>query len=357
EDELAVILPEESEDIERRLNAAKLALKEGSSDSAAFDAASALALAKAERAIQGKGYPELIGLLSEKISKLEAQFLSEEQTMVWAKLYFDHAKYFYDSAKYFEKQKATPEAAENAKAGLRLAFFAEELLLVTRQAKAELASASVETIKDWSKPKITPKIQVAENNTVTFFILVLVLLVVIAGIALVGAIKLSQNKKQEGFISKRIERLEKAKESAEKARFREKLSEEEFQKIKSEHEDKLAALEEEKRIRSKHLIETDRLHGEIQMIQFMLKELKAQYEKGEIIDSDYREALDSLTNRLASVKLKASEEEAEVSNEEKKIARLKAESAKEKPSSEKEKAKPKTAKTSKAKWAFKKRGV
>jgi hypothetical protein len=150
-----------------------------------------------------------------------------------------------------------------------------------------------------------------------------------------------------------MERLDKMRHLTETARLGEKLSEEEYRKMKAEHDEKFLALEEEKKTRSRHLLETDRLHGEIQMIQFMLKELKEQYDKGEIVDSDYREALDSLTNRLASVKSEASNGEAGVSQNGKKIAALREEAEKPKPKIQKIKPKAGKEKPEKAKWAFK----
>ncbi|MFH1234896.1 MAG: S16 family serine protease [Candidatus Diapherotrites archaeon] len=352
ENELALVPLEEADDIERRLNAAKLARQEGWHDSAAFDAASALALAKAEREIQGKGYGELVALLGEKLANLRVQFSKGGPVPVWAKLYFDHALYFYDSAKYFESQKDTPNAADNAKAGLRLAFFAEEMAVITKQARSELAALpAVEKIQSTPAPGLERV--VLGNDAVALLAIALAVLAVAAFLLLANAARMPSGKPQEEFISKRMERLDKMRHLAEKARLGEKLSEEEYQTMKAEHDEKFLALEEEKKTRSRHLLETDRLHGEIQMIQFMLKELKEQYDKGEIVDADYREALDSLTNRLSSVKSEASDEEAEVSQKGKKIAALKEEAAKPKPKIQKIKPKAGKEKQEKGKWAFK----
>ncbi|MCX6801908.1 MAG: hypothetical protein NT067_02230 [Candidatus Diapherotrites archaeon] len=284
ENELTLVPAEETADIERRLNAAKLARQEGWDDSAAFDAASAL--------------------------------------------------------------------ADNAKAGLRLAFFAEEMAIMTKQARSELAALpAAEKIK--SEPTPSQEQLVLGNDTLALIAVALAALAVVAFLLLANAARMPSGKSQEEFISKRMERLDKMRHLTEKARLGEKLSEEEYQKMKAEHDEKFLALEEEKKTRSRHLLETDRLHGEIQMIQFMLKELREQYDKGEIVDADYRAALDSLTNRLASVKSKASDEEAEVSQDGKKIAALKEEDEKPKPKIQKIKPKAGKEKPEKAKWAFK----
>jgi len=46
------------------------------------------------------------------------------------------------------------------------------------------------------------------------------------------------------------------------------------------------------------------------LMQHMLQELAAQYKSGQITDSDYREVLDSLTEKLKAVKVEATGKEA-----------------------------------------------
>lgn len=318
ENELALMPHNDTQDIERRLSAARLARGIGWNDSAAFDAASALALAKAEKEIKGKSLKELMALLGGKLSKLEYQVSKSNTAFVWPQLYLDHARYFFDSAQYFDEEKDLSNALENAKSGLRLAFFAEEMIVVTKQARNELESFPV--VEEFHEEEAKPLIQ----EIPLYPLLAMLVVVAVVTFLLVWRSWITPaGEPQEAIISRRMERLEKLKHQTETARLRNRLSEEEYRKLAASYEQQLKALEEERRQRSKHLIEIDKLHGEIEMIQYMLKELKRQYREGEIVDKDYREILNSLSQRLVAVKTEAGKEEAELSEERQKIARLK----------------------------------
>ncbi len=307
----------EAEDVLRRLDSAKLARQSGWSDSAAFDAASALALAKAEKAVKGKTLSETMSLLSTKLTQLKSQISSSGKSFIWGQLYFDHAKYFHASAGYFSKKQDVTNALDNAKAGLRLAFFAEEMINVTKQAQQEFDAHPFK--QDFTGQ---PKIQLPEENS---FYAYITILLVAASIIFLLAMKTRQACKpsHDAFISNNVNKIEMLSRQAEKARMKNQLSEEEFKNLSKEYKSKLNELEKERTVRSKHLIEMDKLHGEIEMIQFMLKELKRQYQSGEIVEGDYTEVLNSLSKRLASVKTEAGHEENVLSRENQKISRIK----------------------------------
>jgi len=317
ENESVTLDETELEDLLRRLDSAKLARQFGWNDSAAFDAASALALAKAEKAVMGKTLSETMSLLSAKLTQLESQISGSDKTFIWGQLYFDHAQYFHSSAEYFSKKQDVSNALDNAKAGLRLAFFAEEMINVSKQAIQEFNDYPL-------KQKFTgqPKIKLPGENS---FYAYVALLLVAASIIFLLAMKTRQACKpsREAFISKNASRIEMLSRQAERARMKNRISKEEFDKLSKEYKSKLNELEKEKTVRSEHLVEMDKLHGEIEMIHFMLKELKKQYKEGEIVEGDYKEVLNDLSKRLASVKVEAGHEENILSREKKKISRIK----------------------------------
>jgi len=311
----------EAEDVMRRLNSAKQAKQYGWSDSAAFDASSALALARAEKAVKGKTLSETMSMLSTKLVQLESQISSSDKVFIWGQLYFDHAKYFHASAEYFSKKQDVTNALDNAKAGLRLAFFAEEMINVSKHARQEFDAHPFK--KEFTgQTGAGPVLQLPEENSLYAYIAILL---VAASVIFLLAMKTRKACKpsQEAFISKNVNKIEMLSRQAETARLKNKISEEEFKKLSREYKSKLSELGKEKAVRSKHLIEMDKLHGEIEMIHFMLKELKRQYQEGEIVESDYKEILNALSKRLSSVKVEASHEETVLSREEQKISRIK----------------------------------
>jgi len=304
ENELALAEDGDVEDMQRRLDAAKSARRFGWNDSALFDAASAIAIARSEKAISGKSLGELNALLGQKLTRLNGELTVSDQEFLWAKLYFDHARYFFNLSQYFREQNNTGKAIENAKSGVRLAFFAEEMLSVTKLAREELKELPMVDI--YSEPLLPGGGEIPLLPVAAFFAVVLGITVV-----LVWSSALHRHKRpEEAHISRRMQRLERLSHQTDRARLRNKLGEEEHKRMSAGYESMRKSLEEEKKLKSKHIIELDRLHGEIGLMQHMLQELAAQYKSGQITDSDYREVLDSLTEKLKAVKVEATGKEA-----------------------------------------------
>jgi len=330
ENELVFVSDDESTDIQRRLNSAKMAMNRGWNDSSLFDAASAFALARAEKELKGKGLQETLDTLGETLSLIDAKFVASDNSdskFVWAKLYFDHARYYFDSAQFFDGEGDKSKALENAKAGLRLAFFAEEMLNAKIDAWDELTALS-------GKSKYTPPIKSFESMSIEEILdnknslAVLLIIAVGIGVAIVLVWSSVTNSykyhNEEKFISKRMERLEMLKHQAHRARIKNKLGEKEFAEMTKGYEKELKQLELERIERSKHLIEINGLHGEIEKTKYMLAELKDQYEQGKIVEQDYRAMLETLTGRLGDIKGLASTEEKTVFKESKKIEEIQA---------------------------------
>ncbi len=120
----------ESEDAQRRLDAAKLDQLSGRHLSAAMNAASSLALVNANL-IQNDASKDLQLELEEKIKELEERLGDDATRFAWARLYLDHAKYYLNSAAHYREQNEGTTAANNMVSGYTLVLLAENTFEVT----------------------------------------------------------------------------------------------------------------------------------------------------------------------------------------------------------------------------------
>lgn len=125
ENGLRTLGEEEAENIQRRLDGAKLARDKGWMYAALFDSASSLALTNAAAFIKNRSLDELQAALNEKISELEQKIQESQQSFVWAQLYLDHSKFYRDSSLFYEEEGQTGLAVNNAKSGIELVFLAQ----------------------------------------------------------------------------------------------------------------------------------------------------------------------------------------------------------------------------------------
>ncbi|QQR93122.1 MAG: hypothetical protein IPJ89_02690 [Candidatus Iainarchaeum archaeon] len=120
----------DSEDAQRRLDAAKLDQLQGRHLSAAMNAASSLALVNANL-IENDASKDLQAELEKKIQELEKRIDGDASGYAWARLYLDHAKYYLNSAEHYREQNEGTTAANNIVSGYTLALLAENTLEVT----------------------------------------------------------------------------------------------------------------------------------------------------------------------------------------------------------------------------------
>ncbi|HLC79587.1 MAG TPA: S16 family serine protease [archaeon] len=122
----------QKEDIERRVNSAREEKDSGWFEASYFDAASAMALAEAQKTVQGMDQKELKETLEAKIKNLDDSIFSSSNSG-WASLYLDHAKYFLAAANYYEQQGFSENASENLRSGIGLATLAGQIFTASSE--------------------------------------------------------------------------------------------------------------------------------------------------------------------------------------------------------------------------------
>ena len=323
------LLYEEDEDIKRRLDAAKLELKKGWYDAALFDAASAYGLCSSYNNMKGKSLSELIVSLETKIASVKNKLRRNEEA-VWAELYIAHAEYFLKLARHLKEQNALSRAIENAKAGLNLALFADEILNAANYAKEAFEKTEQIPFTE-PLPEISPEKPQAESESLNK-------LAVTAGIAIamlifgsfIVAILIIFLHKREGKapltekeqIKAKIATLEKALHDLDRKLARNLITHESYVATKRIYEEQLKLLKEELSRKSKQLLEIDRHRAQLKELQFMLDQIKEQYQAGELLEEDYKKAVKEYVARLERIQNELATEEKQLVEEEQKIKKL-----------------------------------
>lgn len=324
-------LYEEDEDISRRLEAARFEFKKEWYDAALFDAASAYGLCSSHEETKGKSLSELISTLEEKITAVKNKLLHDKGA-VWPELYITHAEYFLKSAKHYKEEKAFSKAIEDAKAGISLALFAKELLDASLDARNKLVKISRKPFAE-ELPEITPELPSPDEQespinkfamNVGIVISILILLCFLIAI-LILFIKRQDYEKAAGekeVLKGKINTIENMLKELDKRFMRNKITKQEYLSRKNVYEKQLRALKEELSRKSKHLLEIDRIRAQLKEVQFMLDQIKAQYEAGELLEEDYRKAFSKYLSKLEKLKEELAVEEQELAQEKKKIEKL-----------------------------------
>lgn len=123
----------EQEDILRRINGAKLQEANGSYASAFFDALSAIYLTAGDQYAEETDYNKLEGILSGKINELDQNIVDANHSIVWGKLYLDHAKYYLNGAHFYESTGQGARATQFLQNGISVAFLAEANLIASKE--------------------------------------------------------------------------------------------------------------------------------------------------------------------------------------------------------------------------------
>lgn len=323
------LMYEENEDIKRRLDAAKLELTKGWYDASLFDAASAYGLCDSYNLMKGKNLSELIALLETKIAGVRNRLLKNSDA-VWAELYVAHAEYFLKSAKHFKEENALSRAIEDVKAGLNLALFADEILTATNYAKESLKKTEQKPFTE-PLPEITPekpqekqealnKIAVTAGIAIALLILgSFVIAVLIIFLHKKESKKMPAEKEQ---IKAKIQALEKMLHELDRKLARNLITHESYTNTRKIYEKQLKALKEELSRKSKQLLEIDKHRAQLRELQYMLDEIKRQYQAGELLEKDYKKAVKEYALRLEHVRKELAAEEKQLAEEEQKIKKF-----------------------------------
>ncbi|GEM_PF-709005 len=307
EDSAAVIPEDESYDIKRRIDAAKVEKAFEWYAASAFDSASAFALATAKQFTGEKNLNELQSELSSKISEVKKEMRNSGREFLWAQLYLDHSEYFLKASRYYEDKNKKSKAADNARDGLNLAFMAAEIFKVSNETLAEIESSAIVPVivtpspKESVSPSPTPfTLDLYSTAKIAMPFVLLALIVVI--ILLIFLYQRRPVSKWEPSSAEKAAELEKLRKKLDRAFERDRISGKEYREVLSKYEGKMKKLEEERRRKSQHLIHLDILQGELKLLQYSLKKLHRQYDHGEIFEEDYRRTMNMLGERIEKTK-------------------------------------------------------
>ncbi len=298
----------EAEDIERRLDSAKILRKEGWFYASLFDSSSALALVNSEIFSKDKDLDQLQFVLLERLVALDQKINNNENEFVWARLYLDHAKYYFDSSEFYTLQEQPALALESVKSGLDLVFLAEGVF--------DAAIASYDHLNQLSQNsfiEISPGWQDKPELEDSLYALVLVVILVIALIIF----SFVASEKKFHFLKKFSfeDRLDDILKQQRKLRQRlEKgyIKKEQFEILNKPIQNKLNVLLAERKAISANYVDLDLNKSKIDAFENVLRDLRIQLRKRKITAEDYASNIAFYTKRVELLKQIVKEDEKKI---------------------------------------------
>ncbi len=357
-----ILSPEQLEDIERRVKASKLESANGLHLGSAFDASSALALANAAIATNGKDLNALYTILETSIKRTESSMKksSHSDSLVWVNLYLDHAKYYLEAANFYYLQDQGSAAKERLVSGISLAYLAENIFAVS------------EDIYEYYDAIPAGK-YIKQKNAVEGFefnfefalaIAIIALVVLFIAIALLLAVRLAKAQKVGYAVSAEAANIKRMQHSLDEALMHGKISEERYAELSEKYAQQSAENDASRKQKGEHLLIIDRLRAELLAMEHTLRNLKMHYKEGLLSEDAYHRYMEKYHRRMDALKNALEKEAKQISG---KQPLLEAEDIEEKPQKiifeetlkrkEKEKeGKPKAQKTGKKQIKKKKAG-
>ncbi len=300
------------QDIQRRFEAAKSEFDMNWFEAAMYDAASAKALASAEKDTNGIGNTPLRDMLEKKIAQVDSVARDSNARPGWPGLYLAHAKYFLSSANYYENAGQPEIAQDNMRSGYGLALLAEEELLVSLKVSSLYSKL---TPREKPKPGTPEKFPEEKTDAQSPWIASLVrplagiLLLVAALIAIavtVAALSIASAGRQSP-VAAEIEKSRQMLKSADARFMQGKITQDEHNNLKREYGLKIASLESERSAHAAHILAVDEYSAGIDSYKTKLKGLKAHLKDGTISAEEFRQrsgnymaGMDALQKKLAS---------------------------------------------------------
>jgi len=337
ENGLAVMKKEESEDIQRRYDAAVREKQLGWNLAAVFDAATAIALINSVNFTKDNDLNKLYDTLVEKSQKTKSEISSGKGAFVWANLYLDHANYYLTGADYYKSSKREAKALEAVKSGLSIAFMAENLSTASKDFYAYYDSIPEEKI---IKTPANGKNNGKQNNTALWVLGI----GFAAGWLLVGFLLLvvfKKGPKQKATMQQQMEQITKMQKELDKSLSEGKISNEQYYALQEKYSVRQSLLQKELEEKSERVVEIDSLRARLLGFEHVLHSLKSHYQAGLIIAEDYKKQVDIVQKEIDSIKAEIKSEAEALSKEDaqikqQSIADLKAETEKiEKPKEDK----------------------
>lgn len=313
EDRLAVIAEEDVEDIQRRLDAAKREKQEGWYLSSIFNSASSYALVVGEDAVKDKDLNQLYSLLRTKIQQIDANISGSENKFIWANLYLDHAKYYLESADYYYSLDQGASTVNSLKAGISLAYLAEQLFLASEEIhnyyksipKDEYIAVTtpVGDLGDKDQDFTTLLIVAYIGMTLVFLMLALTLLANLFHIRLY---------KKSYSIEEEIRHIKKLQRKIDESFVNGRISEKKHAELVSEYAAEIAELIQMKSRKMEHIYRSDDLRAALSGFGQRLRALRQHYREGLIAKEEFKKREESYKKRIAELKAELKEEQLEM---------------------------------------------
>jgi len=297
-----ILSEDEVEDIERRLKASKLESKQNFHLAAAFDSASALALANAAIAANEKDLNTLYTILEGSIARAESMIgkSTHKKELVWVNLYLDHAKYYLESANFYYSQNQGSIAKEKLVSGISLAYLAENIFAVS-----EDIYSYYDTIP--SSKYLKPKGSTGEfvfnfDPLLATAIIVLAVLFIVLALLLAGKILKTHKQARVYTIPAESADIKRMQHALDEALMRGKISEERYAELSEKYENELKKLDISKKQKGTHLLVIDRLRAELLAMEHILRNLKQHYKEGLLSDDDYHNHMEKYHRRMDALR-------------------------------------------------------
>ena len=298
ENSLSTLSDEETVDIIRRIEGAKISKGNGWSYAALFDSSSSFALANAALFSKNKGLVELQAELLRKITALEQKFEASPRTYVWARLYLDHAKYYLDGSLFYQEKEQSAVALNSARSGIDLIFMAEGIFEASNESFSYIDKLPSESFVD-----ISPGMR-AEPLTENILAYAALVLLFVGGMAIFAFFASGRKfhflkpfsfedslndllEQQRGF----RRRLEKG-----------TLSGEQFNALNNPVQERLKELLARRRTISAEYVDLDLNLSKVIAFEMALRHLKTQLKKQQITDEDYKNNVSFYTKRISLMK-------------------------------------------------------
>ena len=310
ENDLAAAQLGNAEDIQRRLDAAKLEFENQWYVSSAFDSASAIALTHAQLDSDGKDLSTLQEMLSAKINATQKRITASKNPLVWSNLYLDHARFFLEQAKFYESHSQNSSAVSSLKSGLGLAYLSDGVLDIAEQSYDHYNSIPE---SQYVQPGAFATINISPNGNPGAFIaqtgFLVLLLIVVALLGVIAIVVFSQHldQKKRYALPAQLDELQRQRMELDSLKTSGKLDESTFSMRVKEIESRQSQLESDRKIKSANLIALDRLRAELTALERALRELKNHYREGMVVEEDYNQAMKDLLEKMGHIQRKITE--------------------------------------------------
>ncbi|MBU0661989.1 MAG: S16 family serine protease [Candidatus Diapherotrites archaeon] len=272
ENGLSSIEEAESEDILRRINAAKLEKQNGWYLAAAYDAATAHALIVGIAAVKDKDLQTLHAELSDMAVALDNNLAASENSFVWSHLYLDHAKYYLASADFYSENSRNVAAVSSLKNGISLAYISAQLFSVS-DSMLSYYTALPESEYIVEEPLTAGEMQEPQDNTMLFALLGL--LIVIVAVLVIVLIRVYSKREQGVDMGKEISRLRALQGGISEGKYGTEIAQ--LEKLRTE--------------RSAYTLELDRMKSEMSSFRQRLTDLQRHFREGVLSAPEYSKAM------------------------------------------------------------------